>query len=262
VKPTLLAQLSDLHLGAAWEGVDPQPRLEAVIEAVRTLPNPVDAVLVSGDLTDDGSEESSLLARRLLDRLDAPVHVLPGNHDLRASLRQAFSLPGEGSAPINYSVAVGELRLVAFDSIVPGQDPGAFAPEQLRWLDEELAAQPQQPTILAMHHPPLVTGIPEWDAINLVASEREALAGLVARHPQLRAIVGGHLHRTATSTLAGCSVQSAPSTYLQVLPDFDPADFADDDVVVWTGPSGFALHVLRGGELSSQVELLGSRPGR
>jgi Icc protein len=101
MKPVLLAQLSDLHLGARWEGVDPQPRLERVIEAVRSLPNPVDAVVVSGDLTAAGSEEDSLAARRLLDRFEVPVHVLPGNHDLRASLRRAFELPGEGDEPVD-----------------------------------------------------------------------------------------------------------------------------------------------------------------
>lgn len=261
MKPVLLAQLSDLHLGARWEGVDPQPRLEAVIEAVRTLPNPVDAVVVSGDLTADGGEEDSLLARRLLDRLEVPVHVLPGNHDLRQSLRRAFELPGEGDEPVDYVVDVGELRLVVLDSIVPGQDPGAFDPGQLRWLDRELGREPERPALLAMHHPPLATGLPEWDAINLAVAEREALGAVVARHPQLRAIVGGHLHRTAAAALAGCPVLSAPSTYLQMLPDFDPADFEDDDAVVWTDPPGFALHVLLDGELSSQVELLGPAHG-
>ncbi|MGN6201891.1 MAG: phosphodiesterase [Solirubrobacterales bacterium] len=261
MKPVLLAQLSDLHIGANWEGVDPQPRLEEVIEAVRTLPNPVDAVVVSGDLTADGGEEDSLLARQLLDRLEVPVHVLPGNHDLRGSLRAAFDLPGEGDAPIDYSVEVGGLRLVVLDSIVPGQDRGAFDPAQLRWLDQELGKEPERPTLLAMHHPPLTTGLPEWDAINLSRSEREALAEVVARHPQLRAIAGGHLHRIVTAALAGCPVLSAPSTYLQMLPDFMPADFEDDDAAVWTDPPGFALHVLLDGQLSSQVELLGSNHG-
>lgn len=257
MKPILLAQLSDLHLGAAWEGVDPEPRLERVIEAVRGLPNPVDAVLVSGDVTADGTPAQCQSARRLLERFEVPVHVLPGNHDDRRSLREAFALPGEGDEPIDYSVEVGELRLVILDSNVPGRDPGAFDPEQLAWLDAELGRRPQRPTILAMHHPPLATGVPEWDAINLLPPERAALAEVVARHPQVRAIVGGHLHRVMASALASSPVLSVPSTYLQVLPDYDPEDFEGEDVV-WTGPPGFALHALLDGELSSQVELLGS----
>ncbi len=254
-RPVLLAQLSDLHLGATQEEADPAVRLETVVEAVLALPNPVDAVLVSGDLSDDGSAESYRIARSLLDRFECPVHVLPGNHDDRARLREAFALPGEGAEPIHYGVDVGDLRLVALDSNVPGRDPGAFPPETLAWLDEELGRERERPTMLAVHHTPLATGLPGWDAINLAPAEREALAAVVARHPQLRMIVGGHLHRIAAASLAGCPVLSAPSTYLQALPDFD---FEDEDVEM-VGPPGFALHVFSHGVLSSQVEMLPRR---
>ncbi len=249
-EPTLLVQLSDLHIGGNENGMDPLPRLEAVVEAVRSLPNQPDAVLVSGDLTDDGAEAGYSIAREMLSQLEVPLYVIPGNHDDRRRLREAFGLPGAGDEPINYSVKVGGLRLVAFDSIVPGQDPGDFPSEQLRRLDDELAAEPEAPTLLALHHPPLTTGIPEWDAINLLAPQREALAEVVGRHPQLRAIVGGHLHRVAVSALAGCPVLAAPSTYWQVRPDF-----AVDEVAVLDTP-GFAIHALRDGELASQVEMV------
>lgn len=247
--PTLLVQLSDLHIGGTENGMDPIPRLEAVIEAVRSLPNRPDAVLVSGDLTDDGAEDGYRLAREMLARLEVPLHVIPGNHDDRARLRKAFDLQGAGDEPINYSVAVGNLRLVAFDSIVPGQDPGDFPTEQLHWLDGTLAAEPETPTLLALHHPPLATGIPEWDEINLLAPQREALAAVVARHPQLLGITGGHLHRVAASALAGRPVLAAPSTYWQVSPDFEE----EEKYRVVDSP-GFAIHALRDGELYSQAE--------
>src|SRR6476646_1009952 len=247
-KPALLAQLSDLHIGASENGVDPVPHLEAVVEAVRALPNRVDAVLVSGDLTDDGAEAGYRMARELLERLDAPLHVLPGNHDDRSRLRTAFGLPGEGSEPIRYAADVGELRLVVFDSNVPGQDPGRYDADQLRWLDAELGAQPERPALLALHHPPLTTGIEEWDGINLEPGQRKLLAEVVARHPQLRAIVGGHLHRVAASALAGVPVLAVTSTYLQARPDFET-----EGVELVPHP-GFALHALRDGELASQVE--------
>lgn len=246
--PILLAQITDLHIGGDENGIDPVPRLEAVIEAIRSLPNDVDAVLVSGDLTHDGGPEDYRVVRDLLGRLEAPLHVLPGNHDDRALLREAFDLPGEGSDPVNYAVEVGGLRLVVFDSNVPGRDPGRYDSRWLGWLDAELRTRPDQPTLLAMHHPPLATAVREWDGINLEPGQREVLAAVVARHPQVRAIVGGHLHRIVASTLAGCPVVSAPSTYLQARPDFrsEGVEFVD--------PPGFAIHALLDGELSSQVE--------
>ena len=251
-RPLLLAQLSDLHIGATEEEADPLARLETVVGAVLDLPNPVDAVLVSGDVSDDGGEESYRPARSALDRFECPVHVLPGNHDDRARVRGAFGLPGTGDEPVNYCADVGPLRLVLLDSNVPGQDPGRFGPRDLAWLDATLGEDPERPALLAVHHTPLSTGLPGWDAINLDPAEIEALGEVVARHPQLRAIVGGHLHRIATASLGGCPVFSAPSTYLQALPDFD---FDAEDVQM-VGPPGFALHVLTNGVLSSQVEML------
>jgi 3',5'-cyclic-AMP phosphodiesterase len=247
--PVLLAQLSDLHVGASWDGVDPLPRLERAVEAVRALPNPVDAVLVSGDLTDAGRDEDYRLVRVVLGRLDSPVHVLPGNHDLRAGVRRAFGLPGEGDEPVDYGVDVGPIRLVVLDSVVPGQDPGDFDEDQLRWLDAELGAHRERQIVLAMHHSPLATGIEEWDEVNLPVAARGALATVIGRHPQVGAIVCGHLHRVVASTLAGCPVLSAPSTYLQARPDF-----ATEKVELDGEPPGFALHALLDGELSSQVE--------
>lgn len=251
-RPLLLAQLSDLHVSATGEEADPLVRLETVVNAVLALPNPVDAVLVSGDVSDDGGEESYRLARSALDRFECPVHVLPGNHDDRARLRVAFGLPGAGTEPINYTAEVGPLRLVLLDSNVPGQDPGRFGPRDLAWLDATLGEEPERPTLLAVHHTPLSTGLPGWDAINLDPAEIEELGAVVARHRQLRAIIGGHLHRIATASLGSCPVFSAPSTYLQALPDFD---FDAEDVQM-VGPPGFALHVFSDGVLSCQVEML------
>jgi Icc protein len=251
-RPLLLAQLSDLHLGATEEEANPVARLETVVGAVLTLPNPVDAVLVSGDVSDNGSEGSYRLARSALDCFQCPVHVLPGNHDDRARLREAFGLPGVGAEPINYSVEVGLLRLVLLDSNVPGQDPGRFGPRDLAWLDATLTEEPERPTLLASTTRPFPPAFPAGTRSTSTRPEIESLGEVVARHPQLRAIVGGHLHRIATATLAGCSVLSAPSTYLQARPDFD---FDDEDVEM-VGSPGFALHVFAGGTLSCQVEML------
>jgi 3',5'-cyclic AMP phosphodiesterase CpdA len=222
-----------------------------VVAALGRLPNAPDAILVSGDLAEHGTAAQYRLAAEEIGRLGIPVHVLPGNHDDRATMRAAFAIPGSGDTPIDYAVDLGPLRLVVVDSTIPGEDRGSFEREQLERLDAELAAASGQPTILAMHHPPLATAIADWDGVNLPAAERQALAEVVARHPQVRAIVGGHLHRLAAATLAGRPVLAAPSTFLQARPDF-----VAETVDLYGGAPGFALHALRGEELSTQVEIV------
>jgi 3',5'-cyclic-AMP phosphodiesterase len=251
-RPFLLAQLSDPHIGEPKKaGYKPKACLKAVVGALERLPNRPDAILVSGDVAEDAAPEQYALAQKLIGRLGVPIHVLPGNHDDRATMREAFGLPGEGEDPIDYAVDLGPLRLVVIDSTIPGEDHGDFEPAQLERLEAELAAAADQPTIVAMHHPPLVTAIPDWDGVNLPASARHALATVIRRHPQVRVIVGGHLHRVAASTLAGVPVLAAPSTFLQARPDF-----VAETVKLGGKPPGFVLHALRDGELSSQVQMV------
>jgi 3',5'-cyclic-AMP phosphodiesterase len=248
MEPFVLVQLSDLHLGAHWGGQDPVAALVAAVESVQALRPRPDAVLVSGDLAENAGDAEYEQVRELLAPLEAPLYVLPGNHDDRATLRRHFDLAGAGGEPVQYAADLGPMRLVVVDSTCPGVDPGAVDDERLSWLDDELALAPAVPTIIAMHHPPLVTGIPALDATGLVAEDRRALAEVVARHPQVRRLVGGHVHRPVVGDLAGRGVLAAPSTYMQAR-----LDLCAEELQLVAEPAGFAVHALLDGELTSHV---------
>jgi 3',5'-cyclic-AMP phosphodiesterase len=247
--PFLLVQLSDPHIGAEWmTDADPVAGLAAAVESIRSvLPQP-DAVLVSGDLTGSATDAEYEQVRELLAPLEAPLYVLPGNHDDRAALRGHFDLPGDRDEPVQYGADLGPLRLVVLDTTRPGEDPGTLDDQRLAWLDAELAAAPDAPTLIAMHHPPLLTGIPPLDQTGLPAEDRRALAAVVERHPQVRRLVGGHVHRAATADLAGRPVLAVPSTYMQAR-----LDLCSEKLELLPEPAGFALHVLLDGELTSHV---------
>src|SRR5262245_24852881 len=132
--PFLLLQISDPHIGAEWDGGDPDECLLRAVEAILTLPDRPDALLVSGDLTDNGDPEEYRQVRELLAPLDLEPHVLPGNHDLRAPLREAFGLPGAGDQHVSYAVDLGPLRLVCLDSTIPGAEAGSLDGGRIEWL--------------------------------------------------------------------------------------------------------------------------------
>ena len=248
-RPFLLVQLSDFHIGADWADGDPVARLAAAIESVRALRPQPDAVLVSGDLVDHATDAEYERVLELLAPLSAPLYVLPGNHDDRRALHRHFGVPGAEGEPVQYAADLGPLRLIAIDTTRPGEDPGALDADRLGWLEEELAKAPTTPTLLAMHHPPLLTGIPLWDELGLPDADRRALGAVVARHPQVRRIVAGHMHRTIIGELAGRPVMTVPSTYVQARLDFrmQEIELADE-------PAGFAVHAVLDGELVSHVQ--------
>jgi 3',5'-cyclic-AMP phosphodiesterase len=245
----LLAQLSDPHVGAEWGFGDTVAKLRAAVESVRELVPDPDAVLISGDVADHAADAEYEQVRELATRLEAPLYVVAGNHDDRRALRRCFDVPGAGDEPVQYAADLGPLRLVVLDSTRPGEDRGELDADRLAWLETTLAAAPDVSTLLALHHPPLLTGIPAFDEIGLPPADRRALGEVVAAHPQVRRIVAGHVHRTVYAELGGRSVLAAPSTYVQARLDFGAEEirFSDD-------PAGFLVHALLGGAFVSHVQ--------
>ncbi len=86
----LIAQLTDLHIADGPQGELAAWGAARAVERVNALRPAPAAVVITGDVTDDGSPESYRLAAAILADLTAPVYVIPGNHDDRAGLRAAF----------------------------------------------------------------------------------------------------------------------------------------------------------------------------
>jgi 3',5'-cyclic AMP phosphodiesterase CpdA len=245
--PVLLAQLTDAHVGA--DPGDPAAgALARAVEAVLAIrPRPV-AVLVTGDLVDDATDAAYARVAELLAPLPMPVHVLGGNHDDRDAVRARFGLPGAPGTPVQHTAPAGPLRLVLADSTLPGLPGGGLDAERLAWLDARLAEAAPEPTILALHHAPLVTGVAAMDAIGFGADALAPLAEVLSRHPHVLRVVGGHVHRAAVATLGGRVVFACPSTHAQLL-----LDLTGPGLGFGTDPPAFALHRYAAGALTTHV---------
>ncbi len=247
-RPFLLLQLSDPHIGADWGG-DPTADLEAAVASVRQLPDQPDAALISGDIANRGGDDQYAVARELLGRLPGPVYVMAGNHDDREALRRHFELPGTGAEPIQYAVDLGPLRLVVLDTTRPGEDAGELDAERLAWLDDALAEAPDRPTVLALHHPPLLTGVDAWDEIALSAEHRSGLARALEPHFQVQLLTAGHVHRAIATRFAGRPLVTIPSTHLQARLQFGAGPFT-----LTPEPPGYALHAILDGDIVSHLQ--------
>ena len=246
----LIAQITDLHVTRPGrlcnDKVDTGKLLGAAIERIRGLLPAPDLVIVTGDLVDHGERDEYREARRLIEPLPMPVFVVPGNHDSRAELVQAFSdhryLP-RAERFLHYTIDDWPVRLVALDTIVEGQMAGQMCAERLAWLDRALAAVPNQPTVIFMHHPPFATGIAGMDAIGLTGAA--AMTDILVRHPQVQLVTAGHLHRAIQRRVAATLAATCPSTAHQVMLDLDgsaPISFTLE-------PPAFQLHLWDGAGL-------------
>jgi len=249
----ILAQITDPHITIGPGDARSADALAAAVAAVNGLDPAPDAVLLSGDVTEHATGDEYERAAELLAPLSMPLHPLVGNHDDADGVRAHLGAPGRPGEPLQYATRIGPLRLVACDTTVNGRDDGALGPERLAWIEAELAEDRQTPTLLAMHHPPLLIGVGVLDEIGLAEADRLALGELMAVNPQVKRIVAGHVHRGAVGGLGGCPVFVCPSSYLQLALDLGP----DSEIALVREPPAFGLHVTLGDELISHVVPIG-----
>jgi len=215
---TTILQITDPHIVAAGglvsgrlETAAPLERLVRRLSDIRDQIGPIDAVLISGDLSDDGSAESYERFKQIMAPLGLPIHVVPGNHDARAPMRAAFA--GDGYLPetgkLNWHRRIGEINLVGLDTLIEGEGGGALDGATLAFLADTLAAVGQDPVLLALHHPPFLSHIGFMDDIGL--KNRAALADVLAAQQGPLRLVCGPIHAMMVTNVGRHVAISAPS---------------------------------------------------
>ena len=241
----LVAQISDLHItqsdGPLARMVDTDRTLELVIATLNAMTARPDVVLLTGDLTDNGTRGEYERLAELLVPLEIRPLLLAGNHDDVPTLLEVFAdlVPDDLPAGhFSYVVEDFPVRLVGLDTSIPGAEHGVFDELRAEWLGAVLDAAPDAPTLLFMHHPPFETGLRWMDLTRLRGAERFAEA--IAARPQVRLIVAGHVHRPVQTLLGGAMVSICPSTAFQIGLELDPrkAEVSDQ-------PPSYQLHLWR-----------------
>jgi Icc protein len=237
-----IAHLSDTHFQAGPLGALPAAGLNLALGRLLALEPRPDCVVITGDLTDSGQPADYADLHTVLDRCPIPVHLTTGNHDVPAAMIAEFGgtrYLADGKSA-HYAVEYPAATVIAADSNVPGSPGGRLGPEQLAWIDSVLAARPQVPAFVALHHPPVPIGIPFLDGMRL--ADGPELGEVLAKHANVARVLAGHVHRVLSVPFAGTLVTLAPSTYRQAhlrMHDDAPPGYLND-------PTGLLLHQLVG----------------
>ena len=237
-------QLTDLHVvapGSLCSGVlDTGAILRAGVDRILAqMPaiGPLDGVLVTGDISDDGSAESYDLAQRELARFGLPVYAVPGNHDSRGAFRAAFGgqvgMPASGL--VDWVVDLPDTRLIGLDTLVEGQGAGRLQPDSLAFLTRALAGAGTRAVVVALHHPPMRIGIRFMDNIGL--ENTNDLAAAIPANCAPVIFVAGHVHGVYLGRIGAHRVVTAPS----LCSAFALDRRTDARVGFLTGPTGYAL---------------------
>ncbi|MFC8092030.1 metallophosphoesterase family protein [Streptomyces sp. NPDC127178] len=218
-----ILHLSDTHIERADApnayGVNATDSLRLMLAELRHVRD-VDAIVVTGDIADDGAVEAYTAVKELVGEfargLGAPVFYTTGNHDERGAFGKVLGsghpepeavLESEAGERAAVST-VGGRRFVTLDSLVPGKVYGRLSAAQLDWLKAVLSTPAEQGTVLALHHPPIALDISATQPHFGLRDPAELATAI--RGSDVQVVLTGHYHLQLLGFLAAVPVWVTP----------------------------------------------------
>ena len=213
-----ILQITDTHLFAGETdtllGINTLHSYHAVLDAIVKQQLPADLIVATGDLVQDQSTRAYQRFTDGIARLPAPCVWLPGNHDYQPSMAQ--ELAAAGISPSKQVLLGDQWQILLLDSQVQSVPHGELSDDQLIWLDNCLAQQPDRHTVVMLHHHPLASGCTWLDQHSLRNSH--LLAEVLTRYQNIEGILCGHIHQDLDVMWNGIHMLATPSTCVQFKP--------------------------------------------
>jgi Icc protein len=210
-----IIQISDCHVSAdpdaLYRGQSADANIQKIVH-LATQWNPA-LVLLTGDVSEDGSRESYEYTSGLLAQIGVPVLALPGNHDDLEVMSRYFRLgPWEGP----HVTEAENWQLVLLDSTGPGRISGCFSASSLQRIQASLHDNGRRHTLVALHHQPVPVGATWIDRYMLESPAR--FFEVIDQSPRVRCISWGHVHHGFQVQRNGVTLLGAPSTVANSIP--------------------------------------------
>jgi Icc protein len=242
-----LLQITDTHLFGDAEGcllgVNTEQSFQAVVEGICQQGIAFDAILATGDISQDHSPSSYAKFAKSIQRLEKPCYWLPGNHDYKPSMDAVF--PSSQIIEIPHVLAGEYWQIILLNSQVEGLPHGFLEAEQLAILDEKLQQHPERHTLVLLHHNALPIGSAWLDQHRL--QRAHLFWDILRKHDNVRAVLSGHVHQSFDKTHQNIQVMATPSTCIQFKANSD--EFALDTL----SPGWRYLQLHRDGSLTTQL---------
>lgn len=239
-----ILHLSDIHLAKHGEiiwGADTLSSLNKAIDMIKNIPE-IDAIIISGDISNDGSLWTYDFIDEQFGKLDIPVYCCPGNHDNLRVMMTVFS--PKFIKIIDKAIIAGWqfyfLNSVVQDEIEPNKNKarGFLSRDGLKQLEQNLRVN-NMPTVIVLHHPPKEPG--GWINRRLL-DNRDEFNDMIKRFDNVKLVLYGHIHYSTQNYNGNVIYSSAPSigyAFDKYLPKFQIAK----------GKEGFNLIELNNSEI-------------
>lgn len=186
-KALTYVHLSDTHIGSTTGAED----LRRTVHDINSQDS-IQFVIITGDITEFGADHEITLAKQILDSLNKPWHIIPGNHDGNWSesgsntFKKVF---GNETFVFNEG---GYLFVGTHSGPNMRMSPGQIPRENIVWLDSVVAATPAETPIIFANHYPQDSSLNNWfEAIDILKTKN------------IQLIMCGHLHSNRVMNFEG-----------------------------------------------------------
>ncbi len=211
--PLAVLQVTDTHIGAAADnrlaGVDTRQSLAHVLRAA-TETGASDLMLLTGDLSDDGSVAAYRELRRQVDATGILHAWLPGNHDDIANMEAV------AAAHMAKTIGAGCWGIILLNSQIPGAVGGELADAELERLEQFLQQPDYQHLLVCVHHHPVAIGC-RWLDQQIISNGARLLQMLDACK-RVKALLWGHVHQEFDLQRQHYRLLATPSSCVQFAP--------------------------------------------
>jgi len=230
------------YLGVVYGMTSPLVHLEKCFSSIEL--SDIDGVVVTGDLTENGSaRDYQLLHAFLNDRIcQVPMLVTLGNHDNKNAFREGWcnqhSTPGQ-DVPYNETVIIAGKLFISIDNSNSLYPNGGFTTDQIQWLEGTLKENHLKEIILIFHHNLIQVqkGIPAADPIEgffeLVSKYHVGALLCGHTHHHYQGLIGNIPYSTPPSmSFRGCSKDDCGIVEFEEYPGFQIIDFSSQGLTI------------------------------
>lgn len=162
-KPFRFAFISDIHIGSP--NGSSEEDLRRTVRDINDMDD-IAFVVLTGDITELGTNEELRLAKQILDSLDVKWYIIPGNHDTGWSESGGVMF----TTVFGYDKFSFEYNGIRFLGCPSGpyvrMSDGHVPRDAVSWLDKELKMVKQGQPVIFLNHYPIDNGLDNWYEIT------------------------------------------------------------------------------------------------
>lgn len=163
VNPFRFAFISDTHIGSPNGSAEED--LRRTVRDINAMSD-IAFVVLTGDITELGTNEEIKLAKQILDSLDVPWYIIPGNHDTGWSESGGVMF----TTVFGYDKFSFEFNGIKFLGCASGpyvrMSDGHVPRDAVNWLDKELKKVKKDQPVIFLNHYPIDNGLDNWYEIT------------------------------------------------------------------------------------------------